>query len=219
MTSVFGGYDWLRPQQEQDIDVRWLAIVDRPTEAPAPWQVVECHAHEGQHPRVGSKWHRFFSEGIDDDVVWIDGNMKVTSPAFAREALACRNDGMAVWQHPRRDCIFDEAQASVDLVPKKYAHTPILEQAAAYRAEGHPEHWGLYANGTIAWDWRGSKVRDVAAMWWDEVNRWTYQDQVSLPVVCRRLGVRPGVFPFSQIESRRPFGNRWLTIDDHLLDT
>ena len=62
--------------------------------------------------------------------------MEVTSPSFAREALACVHDGIAVFRHPWRMCIYDEAE--VLLNSGEYRRFPIREQVAQYRAGWTP---------------------------------------------------------------------------------
>lgn len=154
-------------------------------------------------------------------VIWIDANMQVTAASFAREAVAAVGDGVAVWKHPERSCIYEEAVASLRLAPAKYGHLPILEQVASYHREGHPVDGGLYATGTIVWDTNDRRVRRLGADWLAECRRWTYQDQLSFPVVCRRLGVTPGMFPVGQVTSRggrKLLHNRWLRIHPHLSD-
>lgn len=219
-TSVYGSFDVLRPQAEQDIDTEWVAFTDDPNlTAPTPWRVV-VEAPRYEHPCMAAKYRKMVPPDISKDAVWIDGNMEVTAPTFAREALAARRDGMATFKHPRRDCIYTEAEASLGSEGQggKYADLPIREQVAAYRTEGHPRHAGLFACGVIAWDLTAGPALGKA--WLDECERWTYQDQLSLPVVARRLGVEPGVFPLSQIGRRRSgtsrwLENRWLRIHPH----
>jgi hypothetical protein len=46
--------------------------------------------------------------------------------------------------------------------------------------------------------------------WWNEIERWTMQCQISLPVVLRNAGVWPAVFPFHQI-----IGNPWTKLHMH----
>jgi hypothetical protein len=90
---------------------------------------------------------------------------------------------------------------------EKYQLEPIGDQAQAYREESHPEHWGLWACGTIASDHRSD---DLFEAWWAEVCQWSYQDQISLPVVCRRAGVRPAEFGWPQHSSP------WFRVGGHL---
>lgn len=220
VTALYGGCDRLQPQVEQDIEVEWFAFTDDPDlTPPAPWQVVVEPARF-EHPNLAAKVFKCCPDVGHGDVIWNDASMQVTSRSFAREALAARRDGIAAWRHPRRDCIYAEAKASLGAEGQggKYAGLPIMEQVAHYRAEGHPRHGGLYACGTVAWDRSRPSVVLFGAAWLEECVRWTYQDQLSFPVVARRFGVRPGTFPLPQIKARRRswIENRWLLIHEHV---
>jgi hypothetical protein len=222
-TAMAGGFDKLRSQVEQDIECEWVAFVDDPsTEVPAPWEPVPIRS-EGRYdsPRMVAKWfklqpHRLFAS---QHVIWVDANMEVTWSGFARAALLARHDGFAAWRHPRRECIYAEAEASIGVEAQggKYDRQTICDQVDAYRKEGHPEHAGLFACGTLAWDLSNDLPRKLADAWLTECELWSPQDQISLPVVARRLGVEPGVFPLAQIGQRRDgqFGNEWLRIHRH----
>jgi hypothetical protein len=217
VTANLGGYDTIREQAQQDTPVDWYAIVDDPaTPVPAPW--LQITIPTAQRPRLAAKLFKMTPWSLvdHDSLIWIDANTEITHPAFAREALACRRDGVAMFEHPRRDCIYMEAEASVGAESQggKYADQPIAGQVARYRATGHPEHGGLFACGTIAWDATHELAREFGAAWLAECERWSIQDQLSAPVIARRLGMNPGVFPFAQI-SRGYLGNKWLRIHPH----
>jgi hypothetical protein len=143
--------------------------------------------------------------------IWVDGSHLITNPLFAQEAIESMGDsGMALYRHPWRDCIYEEAEASVGM--RKYQDQPIRAQAAAYRAEGHPEHWGLWACGTLVRR-NTPGIRQMDDMWWAEIQKWSYQDQISLPVVLRRMDFRPAEFQHHQV-----FGNPWTNIHNHHSD-
>lgn len=220
VTACYGGVDTtLRPQAPQDMPVDWVCFTDEPNlVAPPPWRVVHSPARF-DHPCLAAKVHKATPDVACTDVVWIDASMAITSPAFVREALAARHDGVATFAHPRRDCVYLEADASLGAEGQggKYASQPLLAQVARYRAEGHPEHGGLYACGVVAWDLTNPLAAELGRQWLAECERWSWQDQLSFPVVCRRLGITPGVFPVRQIErSARGFlANRWLRIHPH----
>jgi hypothetical protein len=220
VTASYGGTDAvLHPQAAQDIAVDWVCFTDQPDlKAPAPWRVVHSPARFAD-PCLAAKVHKATPAVDATDVVWIDASMEVTSRSFVRSALAARHDGVAVFTHPRRSCIYDEAEASLGAEGQggKYADQPLLAQVAAYRAEGHPAQGGLYACGVVAWDLTNPRAVDLGRAWLAECEQWSWQDQLSFPVVCRRLGVTPGVFPIQQIErnGRGFLTNRWLRIWPH----
>jgi fermentation-respiration switch protein FrsA (DUF1100 family) len=231
VTAMFGGVDAIRPQAPQDIEVDWICVTDDPDlEVPAPFRrvVVKPAAADSSRSKwaaanLAAKQYKLTPWTVTDRerVIWIDANMEVTSPSFAREALASLHDGIAVFDHPRRDCIYEEAEACLGPESQggKYADQPIHGQVAHYRSEGHPQQAGLYACGVVAWDATDTASRTLGERWMAEVERWTVQDQLSLPVVARRLDIEPGIFPCELIEEQWAghgyIGNRWLRIWPH----
>lgn len=219
ITACFGGYDKPPKQQaEQDLDVDWIAYTDG-DDFPEPWQTVHVSRNEYRTARMDAKRFKCFAPDLvmAERTIWIDANTEIISSGFARGALGCTHDGIALFAHPQRHCIFSEADASLRLAPKKYEHTPIRDQVASYLAEGHPRNGGLWACGTIARE-RGAQMTRLGMAWWRECVRWTYQDQLSFPVVCRRLGIEPGAFPYPQIGEVGHFGSPWQIIHPHLSD-
>lgn len=207
-TAIAGGYDDLKPHPDIP-GVDFIAWTDG--QSAEGWEVRPLDAQGTEHPRDAAKFYKVFPHVVlpdHDFTIWIDGSHEILSESFVFDCMAATMAaGIAVYGHPWRQCIYDEAEAS--LVLPKYRELPIAEQVASYRAEGHPEGWGLYALGTIA----RAKTPEVAALmsaWWDELRRWTYQDQLSFPVVCRRQRIRPDVFPCHQV-----FGNTWTAIHPH----
>lgn len=193
---------------------------DRKLDPPKPWKL-EVESPRYRDPLMAAKPYKMVPDLPHRYVIWVDGAYEITSPSFAREAVEAINDsGMATWQHPRRDCCYQEAEASLGTregQDGRYSHLPIRDQMRAYLIEGHPRHWGLWACGIIAWE------REVAErlgkVWLAECQRWGGQDQISLPTVARRLGVRPAAFPHRQVtgKSRRPpyLKCRWGRLHPH----
>lgn len=219
-TACYGAYDVLRAQAAQDVEADWVCFTDDAHLAPPPpWRALYVPS-TCEHPRMAAKPYKMSPWGFWRHYLWVDANTEVTHRSFVRQALAARRNGLALFRHPQRRCIYDEAEACEPM--PKYRGQPVAEQVAHYRAEGHPARAGLYAGGTIAWDWAEPGAVAVGRAWLAEIERWSYQDQLSLPVVLRRLGVRPGVFPVRQIERRGGqggwLGNRWLRIHPHRSD-
>jgi hypothetical protein len=124
-----------------------------------------------------------------DYLIWIDGSAVVKRRDFVETVVSCIGaSGWAMFSHPDRTCIYDEAEASVGM--PKYASQPIMAQVDHYRGEGYPAGNALMAAGVIARDARRLDLATINEMWWRENLRWSYQDQLSLPVVLWRLGCR-----------------------------
>jgi hypothetical protein len=175
--------------------------------------VVNPPRRRGEHPRMTAKRVKMldFPVAPSDYRIWIDANMRVKHPAFPVEvATLCGDAPIALWAHPDRDCIYDEAMASLILALEKYDREPIVAQVGHYARNGHPAHAGLYAGGCVVWNLQRPVTRVIAAAWLAECQRWSYQDQLSLPVVLRRFDVTPVLLPGDLRD------NRWLTIGPHL---
>lgn len=230
VTATYGGYDaQLHVPAQQDIPTDFICVTDNPDlQVPAPWTVLVRDAWYDE-PRLSAKVPKMRPGVLDlgcDDVVWVDASHEITSTSFARDALAARHDGVAAFKHPRRDCIYAEVAALLGSENQDglYFARPLLEQQAAYLDAGYPKHAGLYACGVLAWDLRDDRAHALGEAWLDETVRWSHQDQVEFPVVCRRVGVTPGTFPIGQIDARLSRGhaylaNPWFRIHPHKRDS
>ena len=195
VTGIFGGYDDLKPALPQEgLDVEWVLVTDNPSipDGHLGWRVV-YEPRPGVLPVRAAKHPKFRPWEYTDAPasVWVDGSIRVLSSRFAAEALAYA-DPIAQFGHPDRDCIYAEAEVAASL--PRYAGERILEQAAAYREAGHPEHWGLWAATVIARQ-HTPEVKALGEAWTAEVDRWSCEDQVSQPVILRNLGLRPAILP------------------------
>jgi hypothetical protein len=205
-TAIFGGYDELKQPAAQDQPCDFICFTDMklPRRVGA-WRVVPVRRDLRLHPRMQAKRfklisHRIFPGGRlawryaplsrrprYDLSVWVDGSLQVTSARFVGDLRNRLGNGdWAMFVHPDRDCIYEEAQFSLRM--RKYHDLPIHPQVDAYRDVVSP-HGGLYACTIIVR--REPASNGVAAVddaWWAENLKWTYQDQLSLPYVLRRLG-------------------------------
>jgi hypothetical protein len=141
----------------------------------------------------------------DPDIIWIDGSMRWTGEDLAGLLALVPHGGVGMYRHRFRTCVYEEAAASHFY---RYDGEPIDQQAEHYRRQGHPEHWGLWEAGIIVW--RGAH-RAMGAAWLAEQLAWTSQDQISLPVVLRRLGVT-----VTDLAPGNVVDNPWFKYEEHL---
>jgi hypothetical protein len=194
--AIYGGYDLVPPVPPGFDDA--VLVTDRPVVS--DWRNVVVPS--GEHPRLAAKLPRCRPDRFTDAdaSMWMDGTLHVRDERLAATVRRLLDEhDLVLWRHPEdRDDLYQEAAHCRDW--PKYRDEPLDAQVAAYRAEGVPEHGGLWATGTIA-------RRHTAAMaslgdaWLEEMRRWTIQDQVSLPAVLWRRGVRPAAFPFDQYDN------------------
>lgn len=193
LSACYGGYDTPVAPPEQDIPVRWVMVTDGTVDVPEPWEtVVDTRTH--LHPRMAAKipkclpWYYSHRAPI---TIWLDASARIQRPDFVSMCVDALGDGdVAQWVHPERSCIEPEAFISAGM--EKYADQPVMEQAAKYLKDGQPRNYGLWATGCMAWRFTASTVQG-GRMWLAEQTLWTYQDQLSWPVIVRMydLDVRP----------------------------
>ena len=201
-TAIFGGYDGLKQPPPQDVPCDFICYTDG--EMPSRvgvWRVIRVKTDRRLHPRMQAKRFKILSHEIFPGVrylpflfrrrfdisIWIDGGLQITSSSFVRDMRSRLGDGeWAMFVHPDRDCIYEEALLSITM--PKYQHVPILPQVESYRSVV-PPHGGLYACTVIVRrEPSTERLKKVHMLWWEENTKWTYQDQLSLPFVLRSVG-------------------------------
>jgi hypothetical protein len=135
---------------------------------------------------MDSRWYKLNPPKDYDYTIWIDGSIRVFSRFFAEYMVDQAKDRWAMFKHPWRNCLYDEAEESHDM--RKYHGEPIMAQAEAYKKAGMPSNWGFWASGIICRrnDWGD----DLNALWWQEHEKWSFQDQISLSYVSWNYKLR-----------------------------
>ncbi len=188
-TAIFGGYDVLREPKERTPGVQYVCFTDNPRLRSDAWNIRYCRP--SGNPLLQAKACKILAhEILDCDVsLWIDGRTTIHSlnDVFVR----VRSD-LALRRHPKRDCVYIEAEHC----KKSRRGDPRLidRSIARFRAEGHPSRYGLWLGGLVLRS-HTPAIQTFNCEWWREVTSGTSRDQISLPVVLRRLGVAFDVLP------------------------
>lgn len=202
ITAIYGGYDSLKPVPEQTFngEIDLVVVTDDPGLEVPGWRVY-YEPRPGMSRNLAGKRPKMLPwlYTANRRSIWIDASFRVVSPNFVEQVLEYLPFG--VFTHPDRDCIYDEARYSRTM--PKYDNEALEVQVAHYRAEGHPEHYGLWNGGLIVRE-HTECVKQIGTRWLSHCYRFTVQDQVSLPVVLRELGTKPVPIPGS------PLANAWL---------
>lgn len=148
-----------------------------------------------------------------DAAVWIDASFQLTGQGFHNWAVAhLQRDDFVVWSHPEgRNCIGQEAEVCYDF--PKYRGQPIREQARHYFNDGMPRMWGLFACGTVGYRFT-PEAKKVGAAWYREQEKWTLQDQISLPYLLWSSGRPFGTWQANEYDNEF-LKLRWDERPDH----
>jgi hypothetical protein len=133
-----------------------------------------------------------------DYSLWIDGSLRLlmSAPQLVQRFLG--DADMALFPHPVRECIFDEAEVC--------AHARlddpgvIAAQAGKYRACGFPAKSGLNECGFILRR-HSVQVERFNNAWWSEYCRHSCRDQLSFNYVSWMLGIKLAHFPGTRLDN------------------
>lgn len=202
-TAIFGDYTTLKEPRKQTGFYPMYCFSDLDGVGPTSWHAIK-RPRAFKDPRRDATYYRLSPEvalALADVTIWIDGSFQIGDmDVFVRGCLAhLPEGGMALYRHPERSNIYDEARASLETWPGKYASERLGEQVVYYRALGLPDAHDLWAGGIIVRDNRSPLVREMDQRWLYECVRWSIQGQLSLPFVLWRMGLEGKAVPVAAI--------------------
>lgn len=165
---------------------RFLCFTDR--EAPRGWEKIELTKVNEETPRyIKTLAHRFVDLDSTDYIVWADATFLLKGGLRDYCDTHLKNSDIALYTHPKRDCIFRESivlNDSAKLSPEQHEKREV--QMGWYRT-CVPKSAGLWATGILL---RRPTAAAIAfgERWWDHIHRGCIRDQLSFPVVLRETG-------------------------------
>ena len=135
----------------------------------------------GRKDKVFKLFPEKFLTGYDY-TLWVDAarTPKINVRYLIKKYL--RHSSFAVFAHPHRFCIYDEADACIVL--GKDTAERIRPQLALYRAQGYPRQNGLIYGGVILRRSGDPQVQAIAEAWWQEITNHSIRDQLSFNYVA-----------------------------------
>lgn len=191
-SAIYGDYD---EPKKQPLGIKPILFTD--SIESEDYEVRKVHRAE-EHPRMQAKYFKCMPHQVlDCDIsIWIDGSATIKTPYFKEWCLEKLGDNdIALFKHPDRDCIYDEANVSRGML--KYRDLPILLQVMEYKRGGYPVHGGLWACGLLIRR-HNDKVKKFNKLWWRHNNKYTYQDQLSFPICAREADLSIGTIGDNQ---------------------
>lgn len=224
-TTIFGNYDNHKPWPKQNVKAKYYIITDNPAINADGWEtiVVDYPRHD-LNPRMRAKFFKMFPWEVADMAqtnisVYVDASIQVESEHFIDYCIRNLTADMLLYKHPQRNCIYKEAEASMELV--KYQTEPIKQQVNFYK-QFFPANAGLYACGVMVRK-HTETVKTIMSAWWWENIKYSYQDQLSFPVVCAMHNFKPATFKENQYRNEyfkvkwhddKPEETIWKAVDE-----
>lgn len=234
VTSIFGGIDQPKPFPVQECfppletpekicpAYDRVVVTEDSSSLPVSWRPVRLREFVNLDARMQARYFKIKTHEAFPGykaVVWIDGSIQIKSTTFLSRILAAlEGNHIAMARHPERGCIYDEAAFVANRIKQgnaylsaRYRADAILQEAEAYRAQGHPPDSGLYWCGLFARR-VGPRVNRFFNQWWEHCLRWPKpNDQISFAYLVRKLNMKIAVMDWGN-----QYDNATYKICDHL---
>lgn len=160
-----------------------------------------------KHPicsRRTSRFHKVNSHKLDlnaDCTIWVDGSQRLKPVSLVTQLVnpLISRYSLASFKHPERTCVYQEMQAC-----RKYRKdNPILmrDQINAYKLEGYPPYNGLVETACVLRK-QTTQIEEFNRLWWDQICKYSYRDQLSFNYVAWKLGLAYGKIPGCRLSSK-----------------
>jgi hypothetical protein len=184
ITSLTGGKDTLRDDQTLG-QAEWVAFTDEATSN--VWNVKPVY-DKFKSARRNSRIHKMLPHLFVNSrySIWIDANLSLRIPPEEVVERYLKNHDIAMFAHPSRDCLYDEALVCA----KNGLDDPeiIIEQVKTYEDKGFGKHKVLPECNVIIRR-HTDKVREFNEAWWAEYCRYSVRDQISCMYTADKVGL------------------------------
>ena len=140
-------------------------------------------------PRRSARMHKCLTPDFEryEYSLWIDGNTSLKVPVEMLIERHLKDADIAVFKHPLRNCIYDEADACRTLGLDD--DEVIMRQMLRYAREGYPTNNGLAAT-TYVLRRHTAKIEAFNSLWWAEICKGSRRDQLSFDYAAWKLNVK-----------------------------
>jgi hypothetical protein len=224
-STIVNHYDDVKEFPKQDIPCDFIMFTDDVSaysKDSKGWQIEKMPENElvGLSPFYRSRYlkilnHRAFcppssnplsfylnqkvhGKKVYDWTIWVDASAQIISDHFVATVIEyAQETGLATFHHPDRNSIYEEGDFMINSCFGRFAklEQKILNQLDYYRKQDYHEN-NLRACGVIVRnmhkDWSG-----LNKMWWGELVKWQYRDQLSFPYVLWKKKINCGTIDYN----------------------
>lgn len=214
-TSIFGADVKLYPQPSIK-GVDYICFSDRMHKANGWKVIVSPKIYENDDVR-NNRYYKILPHKVlkeYDYTIYIDGNFLILKSPLALIEQQMRDCNMLAFDHSqtendRRDCIYKEYEAILELYEKKGILKDdlvlIKTQIDFYRSNNYPEKNGLIKGGVLIRKHNEPDVVTAMERWWYFIQNYSKRDQLSFNYVAWETGLK---YKFLPGDIRR--GNPWF---------
>lgn len=195
-TAIFGNYDTLKdpafPQLLEDAD--FYCITDNKDLKSDFFKIIYERAWFKDTTR-DARFYKIMGHEVIwkyPHSIWMDGAFEIKHPDFLSVRHFLKDADIALYRHPDRNCVYDEAVACIRL--KKEKVTVIATQILGYFLRGLPADIGMNETSLLVRN-QAYFSGPICERWWKEVRDHSKRDQMSFNYVLYKTGTRCDIIP------------------------
>lgn len=208
-TAIFGGYDNLIDPSARFENCDFVCYTDQKELESSIWEVRVVDTG-GVPPNIMNREYKMFPQKYFPDYessLYIDANIAILRNPYELKLKYLSEVDFALPRHFSRDCIYDEAV--VILRSGRVQKCKVIKQMITYLRSGFKCQIPMGENNILL---RNHNVLGpLMDSWWNEFNRWSHRDQLSLAYTVWREG-----YKYKLIEESARSGN-WFHLHKHAI--
>lgn len=193
-TCIIGRYDSLQEPLIQPDNIDYYAITDFDIPKDSKWKridVSDFNEVKGFTPALKNRYFKINPHKIFKNYkysIYVDGNFRICSD-LTEHIHRISEYGLSNFKHSKRTCVYEEAK--VCKILKKETEDNINAYVERIKKEGFPENYGLLACDILVREHHNETCIMLMEDWWSEFKNHVKRDQLSLPFVLFKHGIKP----------------------------
>jgi hypothetical protein len=194
-SAIFGGYDDVKEPLYENIGVDFILFTDNRRIKSKRWQIVYVNSKSiDKDPQRAARYVKvnpqLFLPENHTMSIWVDANYRIMARNITDIIRGNTQYDMITYRHPKRNGAYDEIKACLELQLDEPSR--LLEQKRYYEADYFPKSYGLFHTAVMIRK-NNQKINDMNRLWWEQIDRFSKRDQISLPFVIWRMGINVGL--------------------------
>lgn len=145
-----------------------------------------------QNPVRNARFFKILPPFDGEDTLWLDANITLKEDLDSFIEWFCPEGyDMAVWEHPFRDCVYDEAAEILRYDHPKYrqCHDDVRRQVQWLQSMGYPKDNGL-AETNVLFRRHSREMVKFNNEWFAQLSRFSHRDQLSFNPALETTNLR-----------------------------
>lgn len=192
-TAIMGDYDDLTDPMYINSECDYICFTNNAALKSKVWKIVFVEdstlSDAGLARKIKFFPHMYLREYSLS--IWVDSKFIIKGDLLEYYFRYGNSSGMLCFLHYERNSIRDEAEACIEY--KRGSRREIIAQLEDYQNNCFPDTVGLFETGCIVREHHLPKIVCLMQLWWDELQRHSIRDQISLPYACWKLDFYPSV--------------------------